>query len=393
MYKEKTAQAVDILNEFDIDLWLTFVRETHTIHDPGLDFLCPASLTWQSAIIISRSGEKTAIVGNLDSAAVEETGIFDKVISYKSGIAEDLTGYIESKNPDTIAINYSKDNEMADGLTHGMYLILKNYFKDTPYADKFVSSEHVLSALRGRKTDKELKRLKIAAKITNDIYAEVTDYMEAGMTEKDVAEFILNKVSKLGLETSWDKATCPSVFTGPDTAGAHFGPTDRKIERGHILNIDFGVKKDDYVSDMQRTWYFLKKDEKEPPGSVKKGFEVLLGSIQAAAAAIKPGKEGREIDGVARDYIVEHGYDEYPHALGHQVGRAAHDGAALLCPEWERYGERPYMKIEEGQVYTIEPRLTVKGHGVVTIEEEVVVTKDGCEYLSEPQTELYVIKK
>ncbi|MBN2356481.1 M24 family metallopeptidase, partial [candidate division KSB1 bacterium] len=77
--------------------------------------------------------------------------------------------------------------------------------------------------------------------------------------------------------------------------------------------------------------------------------------------------------------------------LGHQVGRSAHDGAGLLCPQWERYKNLPFLKVEAGQVYTIEPRLTVAGYGIVTMEEIVIVTETGCEFLSEPQKKLIVI--
>ena len=99
-----------------------------------------------------------------------------------------------------------------------------------------------------------------------------------------------------------------------------------------------------------------------------------------------------EVDAVARNYIIDAGYEGYPHGLGHQVGRQAHDGSALLCPKWDRYKNLPYSKVEAGQVFTLEPRLTVEGYGVATIEEIVVVTDKGCEFLSKPQEELIVIK-
>jgi len=63
-----------------------------------------------------------------------------------------------------------------------------------------------------------------------------------------------------------------------------------------------------------------------------------------------------------------------------------------LAPKWERYGNLPYMRLEERQVFTIEPRLTIDGYGIATVEEEVVITKDGIEWLSEPQKEIYLIK-
>jgi Xaa-Pro aminopeptidase len=101
--------------------------------------------------------------------------------------------------------------------------------------------------------------------------------------------------------------------------------------------------------------------------------------------------EGWTVDQVARSYIMEMGYADFPHALGHQVGRKAHDGSTLLCPKWERYGSLAYSRTEAGQVFTLEPRLTVPGHGVATIEEIVQVTDSGCVFLSEPQEELILI--
>ena len=85
-------------------------------------------------------------------------------------------------------------------------------------------------------------------------------------------------------------------------------------------------------------------------------------------------------------------YEEFPHGLGHQVGRFAHDGTALLGPGWEKYSEKPFESIEKGMVFTLEPRLTVPGRGVVTVEEMVLVGNDGAEYLSTPQEELLLIK-
>ena len=106
---------------------------------------------------------------------------------------------------------------------------------------------------------------------------------------------------------------------------------------------------------------------------------------------MKPGVEGIVADTVARRVITAAGYEEFPHALGHQVGRFAHDGTALLAPRWEKYGRKPFVRLEEGMVFTIEPRLTVSGHGIVTVEEMVVVTKDGAKYLSRAQTTLRYI--
>jgi Xaa-Pro aminopeptidase len=125
---------------------------------------------------------------------------------------------------------------------------------------------------------------------------------------------------------------------------------------------------------------------------VEHGFKTIITSIKMAFQALKPGVKGIDIDQIARDYIVSQGYKEYPHALGHQVGRTAHDGSALLAPAWERYGNLPYLPLEEGQVFTIEPRLYLEEQGVVTVEEMVVITRTGAEFLSSPQEEIYLIR-
>jgi Xaa-Pro aminopeptidase len=88
---------------------------------------------------------------------------------------------------------------------------------------------------------------------------------------------------------------------------------------------------------------------------------------------------------------MSYGYDEYPHATGHQVGRNAHDGGSLLAPCWERYGNLPYLPIEEGMVFTIEPRINLKNYGIMSIEE-IVHVKEKAIFLSKPQEELFLIK-
>ena len=391
IYKEKIQQAIQILNELNIDMWLTYVRETETIRDPSLDIILGTNCTWQSAFIITKSGETIAIVGSLDVANIKSKNLFNEVIGYVQGIKDDLMKVLEKFNPQKIAINFSRNSNLADGLTHGMYLDLIDKLNGSPFVDRLVSSEEIISLLRGRKSPTEIELMKEAIKITLEIFDLVSKFIKPGVSEKQIAEFILNEVDKRGLETAWDKEYCPSVFTGPDTAGAHAGPTDRLVQKGHVLNIDFGVKYKGYCSDLQRTWYILRDNENDAPPEVKKGFQVIVVSIQKAADFMKPGSIAYEVDAVARNYIVENGYEEYPHALGHQVGRKAHDGGVILAPRWERYGEIPYKIIGIDEVYTLEPRLTIPGFGIATIEEEVVVRENGVEFLSEPQKEIYLI--
>ncbi|MBI1933146.1 MAG: aminopeptidase P family protein [Ignavibacteriales bacterium] len=389
---EKQKQAAEILKEKNIDMWMTFVRETGNIKDPMLEMIVGTGATWHSAFIITKEGDTVAIIGSLEEANMKSVGTFKTIVPYLKSVKADLINILDKYNPNKIALNFSRNSSMADGLTHGVYLELIDLLKETPYAERFVSSEEIVAALRGRKSKAEVDLIKDAIKETLIIFDEVTDFIEPGKTEKEVADFVRRKVKERGFDFAWDEEHCPAVFTGPDTAGAHSGPTDRKIQRGHVINMDFGVKKNGYCADLQRTWYVLKEEETQAPEEVLRGFNVIKNAIIKSGDAMKPGKLAWEIDNIARSYIVENGYEEYPHGLGHQVGRVAHDGGAMMGPKWERYGNLPLLPLELGNVFTIEPRLPIKNYGIATMEEIVWIKENGVEYLSKPQTELYIIK-
>ena len=155
--------------------------------------------------------------------------------------------------------------------------------------------------------------------------------------------------------------------------------------------MDFGVKVDGYCSDLQRSFYLLEDGETKAPPEVEKGFRVIREAIEESRMVLKPGARGVDVDAAARKRILAEGYEEFPHGLGHQVGRFAHDGTALLGPAWAKYSRKPFELIEAGMVFTLEPRLTVPGRGVVTVEEMVLVGENGADYISTPQLELILI--
>ncbi len=394
MEKEKIAQAIDILSEqdTDTDLWLVIDKESELLSDPIMDFVIGTGVTWLSFFLFFKSGEKYALVGNLDIEKFKRLNLFDEVFAYKDSPRDDLIKLLQRHNPASIALDYSIDSPAADGLTYGKYLKLLDLLKGTGFDQRLISAEKIISKLRGRKSAEEIKHIKKAIDLTLEIYAKVTEFVKPGLSEKQVADFITNERKIRGLEAAWDEDHCPSVFAGPQETGAHSGPTDQELKRGEVFNIDFGVTVDRYCSDLQRTWYILKDGENEPPEEVKKGFFTIVESIKRSFGALKPGAKGIDIDKIAREYIVSQGYKEYPHALGHQVGRSAHDAGPLLAPAWERYGNLPFIPLEQGQVFTIEPRLYLADHGVVTVEEMVVITKEGAEWLSPPQEQIYLVR-
>jgi Xaa-Pro aminopeptidase len=391
LIQEKVRQAGELVREAGLDCWITFTRESQINGDPTLAYLAPGHLTWHSAFVVTAARGTFAVVGQYDKKSVEDTGAYDEVVGYVKDFKAPLLERLKALLPERIGINYSQGSEICDGLTHGMYLTLVEALGEIGLADRLVSAERVVSALRERKAPAEIASIREAIGKTQEIFSSVALFLQPGRTEKEVAAYMKAEAERRKLPLAWDEAMCPSVFSGPDTAGAHYAPTDRRIERGHVVNMDFGLKVDGYCSDLQRTFYVLEQGQTAPPPEVLRGFETIVRAIESARGAIRPGVQGMDVDAVARQTILDAGYEEFPHALGHQVGRFSHDGTALLGPPWEKYAHKPHQRLEAGMVFTLEPRLTVPGRGVVTIEEMVVVTADGADWLSDPQKTLSLV--
>jgi Xaa-Pro aminopeptidase len=388
---EKLDQAVDVLRDKDIDLWLTFVRETRQSPDPSLGLILGFDLTWQSALMVNKNGERIAIVGHFDADNVRRMGGYDTVIGYHQSLREPLLEVLNRLDPQFIAINYSENDPASDGLTYGMFGLLFKHLADTPYTTRLISAEDVIGTLRGCKSRSELARLRQAVATTEGIFAELNAHLAPSQSERELAEWVHQRVEALELDYAWEPEYCPIFSAGPDSPYGHAMPGDWQIQRGQTLQIDFGVKQNGFVSDLQRTWYFLEPGETAPPEKVQRAFDAVRAAIEAGRAALKPGAIGWEVDAAGRNTITQRGYPEYQHALGHQIGRSAHDGATLLGPRWERYGECVQGVVQEHNVFTLELGVHVPGRGYIGLEEDMLVTATGCEYLSTPQTELWCL--
>ncbi|HEX8218464.1 MAG TPA: Xaa-Pro peptidase family protein [Chloroflexia bacterium] len=388
---EKLEQAVGIMRELDIDLWITYARETTLTPDPCLEIIAGFEVTWHSAFLVSKTGERVAIVGRFDAENVQMTGGYSRVIPYDESIKPALLEVVRGFDPRSIALNYSENDPAADGLTHGMFLDLQRTLEGSPFASRFVSSEGLVSALRGRKSPSEVELIRAAIKTTEELYSQVGQGLGLGQQELDIAERLTSMRKSLGLGTAWAEEYCPIVNAGPDSPVGHAAPGRYETRPGHLLHMDFGVKQDGFCSDLQRMWYIPDEDEAGIPDDVRRAWDACWGAIDAGAALLKPGVRGWEVDEAARSYLIAAGYPEYQHALGHGLGRVAHDGATLLGPRWDRYGNTPYGVVEAGNVFTLELGTVVPGRGYIGLEEDVLVTEDGIEWLSTPQRELWVL--
>lgn len=391
LLREKIAQAKQALQDLDLDLWLLAGRETGEMPDPSFPLVVGTSVTWTAFFLIGRNGEHVAIVGTGDVENVKATGAWDRVSGYVEGFREPLLEALARFAPRQIALNYSLDNTAADGLTHGVFLLLQEALAGTPWAGRFVSAEPVVARVRGRKSPTEVAHIREAVRLTEEIFDTLTAVLRPGLTERAIGDFLHGQLKEHGLEAAWAREYCPTVSAGPLSPWGHVGPTGIALEPGYLLRIDFGVKYRGYCSDMQRTWYLLRPGETEAPEECRRCFDIVDSAIQEGAAALRPGVTGREVDAVAREVFAEEGLT-WDFAFGHQMGRYCHDGGAVLGPAWERYGQRPFDPIEVGQIYTLEIGTRVPGYGPLCLEDDVVVTEGGCEFLGVPQRALILVR-
>lgn len=390
LVREKLDQAVEILREQDVDLWLTLVRETLLTSDPCLDLIAGVYSAWQGAFLVSASGERVAIVGRFDAPSVEGLGTYD-VIGYDESIRPHLRATVERLAPRSIALNYSESDPAADGLTHGLWLMLSETLEGSSYAERLVSSERIVNALRGRKSVFEIERVRAAAGVTEEIFEVVTRVLQPGMSELEIAAVMHAEVARRGVGYAWGRDHCPAVDAGPDKEVGHTAPGELRTRRGELLHVDFGISRDSYCSDLQRVWYLLDDGETEAPTDVADAWDALWASVNAAVQLLRPGVAGWEVDAAARSSLVAAGYPEPLYALGHQLGRSAHDGGTVLAPRWDRYGAAPFGVVETGNVFTVEYGTAVPGRGYIGLEEDVLVTAAGAEWLSTPQRELWLV--
>jgi Xaa-Pro aminopeptidase len=389
LIQEKSQQALDLLKHLDFDAWLIWVRETEQMADPVLSLVLGTDLVWQSALIYTKTGQRIAIVGNFDADGLKPLGIFDKIVPYTQEIQETLRRELDNLSPEKIGLNFSRNDVASDGLTYGMYNLLSEYLAGTPYAQRLVSAESLLIPLRGQKTPEEIRRIKQAITVTEKIYEEAKDFVRVGQTEVEIATFFHQQMKEHGVSFAWMRDHNPAVNAGPNKPFGHAGPTKNVTKEGHLLHFDFGVRYQGYCSDIQRMFFLGASSQ--IPAEVQSAFETVRDAIQAAADFIKPGVQGFEVDQIARHYVQERGFDEYQHALGHQVGQATHDGGTLLGPLWERYGDSPQGIVQPGNVFTLELYVTTENYGQLSLEEDILITETGSEFLSKPQMELICI--
>ncbi|WP_029905452.1 aminopeptidase P family protein [Mycoplasmopsis opalescens] len=337
-------------------------------HEKNIDALvsvAPQTRLWVSEIQTTDGYtiiEKDKIYVFVDGRYIEYAQNNAKNVEVRLLQGKSLQEFFDQKAYKTVAFE-------TDYIIHQDLERLSKIIK--PKERVFVNSQY----LRILKDEKEVAILQKAIDISLEALEDLKKEIKPGMTEKEVAAK-LNYLMKIkGAEKEgFDEI----VATASYSAEPHHHPTDRKIEAGELLKIDFGAQYKGYTADITRT--FILKDEKNRitkanNPEAEKILQIVLEAAKAGRDAVRPGIKASEIDKVCRDYITAKGYGQYfTHSTGHGLGIDVHE-----LPSVSTLGD---IILEPGMVLTVEPGIYVPGLGGARNEDDVLVVKNGRYVLS-----------
>lgn len=232
----------------------------------------------------------------------------------------------------------------------------------------WIELDKTVETAREVKSAEEIAQIQAAAAITDLAMAEVPRLARPGITEKQLAW----KLEKIMRQNGADSLAFETIVaSGPNGARPHHRPTDRELQIGDNITIDMGAQRDGYYSDMTRSFFL----GDEPDAHFWDVYNLVLEAQQNALTNMRADMKGNEVDALARDIIEAAGFaDEFGHGLGHGVGLEIH--------EWPRLGKTETNTLPVNAIVTVEPGIYLPGWGGVRIEDLVVVTESGVDYLS-----------
>ena len=221
--------------------------------------------------------------------------------------------------------------------------------------------------LRAVKDESEIQLIRKSIELNQTVFQSVIGNLSPNTTEKEIAAEIEYQGRRLGADgCSFE----PIVAVGPNSALAHYRPGDVKIGDGDFTLIDWGLNYKGYASDLTRMVLTSKT-----PSKLAEIYDVTLAGQQAAIEMLKPGIDTKAVDAAAREVIAAAGFgDQFNHGLGHGIGLNIHEGPRL-SPSLDNI-------LQTGMVVTVEPGIYLAGFGGVRLEDDVLITEDGYEVLS-----------
>ena len=256
------------------------------------------------------------------------------------------------------------------GIEPGRMRVLElRILEDAAHDAGYVSAESVIADLRMHKDVQELSAMRKAVEIAQQALQATLPFIRPGVTERQIASELSSHLLRLG--SSPEMPVTPIVASGPNSANPHASPSDRAVQTGDLLIIDWGARYKGYVSDLSRSFAI---GEVEP--ELAKIAGIVADANEAGRLASQPGLSAGQVDIAARQVIEAAGYGEYfIHRTGHGLGMEGHEPPYI-------YAENK-LELKAGMTFTIEPGIYLPGRGGVRIEDNVVITADGSESLSD----------
>ncbi|MEP1152690.1 MAG: M24 family metallopeptidase [Balneola sp.] len=389
-------QAMEAAN---VDVWLVICRENN--NDPIADHIGGENAGGTAAFLFYRDSEgfhSKVFSPSGEATALADLGIHDEVIPVdrgKSAISEAVE-FLKEKDFRNIAVNSSTGNSQADGLSYTQRVDLESKLGAT-LSDRLVSSDELIYEWLSIKLPQEVDIIRTAAELTAQWEIEAYKQIVPGQsTDADIARFLKNKMKEYGVTDGWSPDQNPNVNSGPDRGHSH--ATDKVIMGGDVIQIDFGIKLyDRWVSDIQRFAYVLKEGETELPEDIKHYWESAKAGNRAAFNAMKPGVKGVEVDATQRALMKENNSEYVMWSTGHPVGYVAHDvGPNLGGSQSPSVRPAAQKLLKQGMVFAFDgfhawtrEDSTLK---TISVEEMVVITENGAEYLIAPQEEMVLVE-
>ncbi|MGX5200547.1 M24 family metallopeptidase [Aliikangiella sp. IMCC44632] len=382
-----------------VDLWLIICRENN--NDPLAEHVGCENAGAPAAYLFyfdkNNQFQSVAFSPSSESTALAELGVVDKVKSVPRGksAVEQAAKFIKASDFKTIAVNSSKTNAQADGLSYSQRINLEALL-GKQLSQRLVSSETVIYEWLSIKLPQEVEILREAAALTAQWQLEAYQMVIPGKTtDAEVAAFLKAKMKAYGVTDGWAPDQNPNVNSGADRGHSH--ATNKVIQPGDVIQIDFGIKLyDRWVSDIQRFAYVLKPGEKSAPADIKHYWESAKEGGQAAFKAMRPGALGIEVDAAQSEVMKKNNSAPVMWSTGHPVGYVAHDtGPNLGGSRGATVRPAAHKALKSGMVFAFDGfhswRLANGGMKTISVEEMAVITDFGAEYLTPPQQQLILI--
>ena len=299
----------------------------------------------------------------IDQAALQATGF--EIVRHEANILDEVANQLKK-------FKLTKVGFEKQVVTYSLYEGLKKSAADV----EWIGIAGWIEEIRMIKTADEISIIKQACQIADNTFEHILKYIKPGITEREVSLELEFHMRKQGADSSSFDII---VASGARSALPHGVASDKVIENGDFVTLDFGAYYKGYVSDITRTIAVG-----EPSDKLKEIYQIVLDAQMAGVKGIKSGLTAKEADALTRDVISNAGYGEYfGHSTGHGIGLEVHEGPGL--------SSRSDLVLQPGMVVTVEPGIYISKLGGVRIEDDVVITDSGCEILTQSPKELIIL--